>query len=338
MAFNLQSTPFQAQDNFYSLIEVLKSQNALPQDCFIENLPFFKFDPISKESQVFELFNGIQNQQLYKELLKGLSPPVENVQGESSSSSPMRTMMTFAQLCLYKVLPCPNQRCHNRPREIVTHNQYKDSEYECPFYHHERDRRRIVLAFNQEEDFSYKANYFEEGRSGDDKEKYSQNYFESMFHPLYYKMFQCKRESCNSSQYCPFYHSEQEKKSWDEAFNTYLKKGRITYVKDKQKYYESTSQAQNNGASRYHNSSSAGKLQSWGSGKKKRYQRSPNSAGEKNQSYSVETETQIGDKINQFKIQNNNVAWIKNGNYLANLNKTPSPVFGTNKQMVANRV
>jgi hypothetical protein len=51
-------------------------------------------------------------------------------------------------------------------------------------------------------------------------------------------MFRCKREYCNFSQLCPFYHSEDEKKTWDRTFSNYIRKDRISYVKDKQKYYE----------------------------------------------------------------------------------------------------
>jgi len=95
-----------------------------------------------------------------------------------------------------------------------------------------------VITPNIGEEFVYKANYFEEGKRSSDKDKYSQNYFESIFHPLYYKMFRCKREYCNFSQLCPFYHSEDEKKTWDRTFSNYIRKDRISYVKDKQKYYE----------------------------------------------------------------------------------------------------
>jgi hypothetical protein len=155
-------------------------------------------------------------------------------------------VMSFAQLVLYKVLPCPDVNCHNRPREIATHNQYKDYEYQCPFYHHDRDRRRLVIAANIGEEFVYKANYYEEGKRNAEKLKHSQNYFESMFHPLYYKMFRCKRDYCNFSQLCPFYHSEEEKKTWDRTFSNYIRKDRISYVKDKQKYYEKDNKKKQN--------------------------------------------------------------------------------------------
>jgi len=247
MAYHPLSAPHTGSDEeFYAVIDHLKSQDALPKDSFLRYIPFFHFPTLSKEFQVKELFQESWDPEMFKALLKNIITSENPEHDPSSPSSPLARlstsrMMTFAQLILYKVLPCPDPNCASRPREIVTHNQYKDHEYECPFYHHERDRRRIVINCASEEEFIYKANYFEEGRSHAEKEKYSQNYFESMFHPLYYKMFRCKREFCSSCQFCPFYHYEQEKKTWDKMFGSFIKKDRITYVKDKQKYYESTS-------------------------------------------------------------------------------------------------
>jgi hypothetical protein len=177
---------------------------------------------------------------MYKNLLKNIvsTPEDHEASGLISKRLSVMQVMSFAQVSLYKVLQCPDHECPNKPREIATHNQYKDYEYQCPFYHHDRDRRRLVISPNIGEEFVYKANYFEEGKRSSDKDKYSQNYFESIFHPLYYKMFRCKREYCNFSQLCPFYHSEDEKKTWDRTFSNYIRKDRISYVKDKQKYYE----------------------------------------------------------------------------------------------------
>lgn len=244
MSFNsLSVSQDYCDDEFYTVIDRLKRQNALSQDSFIRDIPFFTFSSISKESQVKELFQGSWDQNLYKALLKNIiSIPEGAEENSSSNKSSTPDMMTFAQLCVYKVLPCPDPACSSRAREIVTHNQYKDYEFECPFYHHEKDRRRIVITSIVDEEFAYKANYYEEGRSNDDRERYSLNYFESMFHPLYYKMFRCKREYCNNCHFCPFYHQDDEKKTWDTVFSSFIKKDRITYVKDKQKYYESTHQ------------------------------------------------------------------------------------------------
>mmetsp|Transcript_28531 Transcript_28531/g.25411 ORF Transcript_28531/g.25411 Transcript_28531/m.25411 type:complete len:117 (-) Transcript_28531:1272-1622(-) len=74
-----------------------------------------------------------------------------------------------------------------------------------------------------------------------------------MFHPLYYKMFKCKREYCNASAFCPFFHSEEEKKHWDNAFSQFIKKDRVSYVKDKQKYFDRPRNQHHNGGGHFHN-------------------------------------------------------------------------------------
>jgi hypothetical protein len=234
-------------DEFYAIIERLKIQGALPRDSFVKEIPFFTFKTITKETQIKELFQDACDPQLYKNLLKNIVSTPDNPELSELVSKRLSVMqvMSFAQVALYKVLPCPDPNCPNRPREIATHNQYKDYEYQCPFYHHDRDRRRIVVSTNIGEEFTYKANYYEEGKHSTDKDKYSQNYFESMFHPLYYKMFRCKREYCNFSQLCPFYHSEEEKKTWDKTFSNFIRKDRISYVKDKFKYFETKNNANN---------------------------------------------------------------------------------------------
>jgi len=227
-------------EEFYAVVERLKVQGALNKDSFCKQIPFFTFQTITKETHIRELFPDSCDPHTYKNLLKNIISTPEDSSSSDLISKRLSVMqvMGFAQIVLYKVLPCPDLNCPNRPREIATHNQYKDYEYQCPFYHHERDRRRLVITPNIGEEFIYKANYFEEGKRSSDKEKYSQSYFESMFHPLYYKMFRCKRDYCNFSQMCPFFHSEEEKKTWDKLFSNYIRKDRISYVKDKQKYYE----------------------------------------------------------------------------------------------------
>jgi len=247
MAFNLeQNSPTSAvsfddssEDYFYGIIDRLKIQKALPRDSFTRDMPFFNLASLSKESQVKELFQDVSDPNIYKSLIKNIiSLPEEKSPELLSKRLSAMQVLGFAQIILYKVLPCPEENCPNKPREVATHNQYKDYEYECPFYHHDKDRRRLVLTPNIEEEFTYKANYSEDKKNFGEKSKCARNYFESMFHPLYYKMFRCKREYCNFSQCCPFYHSEDEKKSWDCVFSNFIRKDRISYVKDKQKYYE----------------------------------------------------------------------------------------------------
>lgn len=228
------------EDEFSDVVERLKIQGALPSDSFLKEIPFFKISSVSKEVQVKGLFQVGTDKNLYEALLKNVSNQQrEGIPSYTLSSSLLgRQVMTFAQIVLYKVLPCPDPNCPNKPRQIATHNEYKDYEYECPFYHHDRDQRRAVITPTIDDEFVYKANYYEEGKKNFDRNRYSQNYFESMFHPLYYKMFRCKREFCQKSHCCPFFHNEEEKKLWDESFSDFIKKDRISYVKDKQKYYE----------------------------------------------------------------------------------------------------
>ena len=228
---------------FDKVVAILKSQKALPEHSFVNHVAFFTLARIPKQTQIRELFQVNDEYSLHITSLNHLlsSSSTESDEDKEGSDISLPQTMTFAQICLYKVLPCPEANCPNRTREVVTQNQYKDAEYECPFYHHDKDRRRNVIMSEGNEEFAYKANYFEEGKNHTEKDKYSYNYFESMFHPLYYKMFRCKRTYCNSHRLCPFYHHEDEKKAWNNTFNTFVQKERVNYVKDKQKYYDSIS-------------------------------------------------------------------------------------------------
>ena len=218
----------------------LKSQAGLTQDSFT--------DSASREAHIIELFAMTDDQTVNQAFVKHLLSIPNITQEDIPKTATRPHMMTFAQICLYKVLPCPNEVCLNCPREVVTHNNYLDNEYECPFYHHDKDKRRVVITPIPTEEFVYKANYSEERRkkdhtlttTDDEKDKYSHNYFESLFHPLYYKMFPCSRALCNGHQYCPAFHDEQEKMTWDKMFSSFVQKDRISYVKYKQIYFENS--------------------------------------------------------------------------------------------------
>jgi hypothetical protein len=189
------------------------------------------------ESQIKELYQDVCNPQCNKVLMDKLLAMSQDPQSFQLLAKHFASlqMMGFAQLILYKVLPCPDENCPNKPRIVATRNQYRDYEYQCPFYHHDKDRRRLVIPGTVGEEFLYKANYFIQNKTRGNKEEYSQNYFESMFHPLYYKMFQCKREYCGSSAMCPFFHSEEEKNSYDKVFSNFMRKDRKYFAKDKVK-------------------------------------------------------------------------------------------------------
>jgi len=226
-------------DVFYTIIDRLKSQKALSSEDFAS-------EDLSKEAQVQDLYKTLNSADLHtmlKKLMESADTQDAEVIKKRLSAS---QVMSFAQIILYKVLPCSKEDCLGRPRETVIQNQYKDYEYECPFYHHEKDQRRMVITAKVNDEFVFKANYNE--NKTEDSSKCSQNHFESVFHPLYYKLFKCKREHCNVSVHCPFYHTEEEKKTWDRSFSNYIRKDRISYVKEKQKYYEN---ANKNGAGSY---------------------------------------------------------------------------------------
>jgi len=59
-----------------------------------------------------------------------------------------------------------------------------------------------------------------------------------MFHPIYYRLFQCKRTHCENSFFCPFFHTKDEKTTWDETFLTYIRKSRDVYTKEKKEKKE----------------------------------------------------------------------------------------------------
>lgn len=239
---------------FSRIVSLLKSRNALSEDAFTETVPFFNTDAVSHEAQIRELFQSKEHLSHYQIVLQDVIAQLQAA-GLTIPSTPAPSShshshsMTFAQIILYKVLPCTDVTCRKYPREVVTHNQYKDSEYECPFYHHDKDQRRFVIGTELKEDFEYKASYFDERRPNGNREAYSQNYFESMFHPLYYKMFSCKRSQCSAQEFCPFFHSEQDKHTWDSHFSSFMGKDRVSYVKDKQKYYNSSNSNSNSNSS-----------------------------------------------------------------------------------------
>lgn len=241
MSLNIAQSPeHSSQDeknnqNVSAVIERLKVQKALPPNVFGND-----FEPNSPfESHIKSLFQDLTDVNFYTVFKSIMTLPDGNNNELMQKRLSGMQIMSFAQVIFYKVFPCPEKECASCPRETAIKNQYKDYEFECPFYHHNKDARRITLTPNINEEFLYKANYFEEKKyEASEKNKCSQNYFESMFHPLYYKMFKCKRDYCNFSLYCPFYHSEEEKKAWDRTFSNFIRKDRINYVKEKEKYFE----------------------------------------------------------------------------------------------------
>lgn len=145
--------------------------------------------------------------------------------------------MNWIQLLCYKAVSCPKGRdCQSYREQKMLNNQFYDFELECPFFHNSKDRRRIVLPLKPDEEFTYKGKYQEgEGSQDGIQNAFSMNYFESVYHPLFYKFFNCKRLQCKGSIYCPMKHSEEEKVVWEEEFSLNWKKDRSIYYPKKNK-------------------------------------------------------------------------------------------------------
>jgi len=142
--------------------------------------------------------------------------------------------LELRELLTYKAFPCEKGgSCPRRPPEIVPYNEYMDKCLECPFYHHEKDRRRLFLTFGENDDFAYKANYAKTGDTIAEIESCSKNFFESLFHPIFYKLFACKRKYCEGSYFCPYRHCDKEKAEWDEKFMRLTNKQRDLFLKEK---------------------------------------------------------------------------------------------------------
>ena len=121
----------------------------------------------------------------------------------------------------------------------MLHNQFYDFELECPFFHDKKDRRRLVIPEKPQEEFMYKGKY-QEGLNEESLDaSYSYNYFESVFHPLFYKFFDCKRSQCRGSIFCPMRHADEERIVWEEEFSLNWRKDRsIYYPKKKRGQYQ----------------------------------------------------------------------------------------------------
>jgi len=184
------------------------------------------------------------SQQIDNDFLKKMFPGLYNLNKISIKSS-LPTIsdnkLSFKDLLEYKVHPCENSECSNYPRTTVANNQYLETELKCTGYHHTKDQRRQSIRTLQTftGEFEYQANYFRDGKCPLPKERYSNNFFESLYHPLYYKQFVCKREHCEKSAYCPYFHSEKEKVEWEVIFEQNLKLNRKLFLSTKTRLTQS---------------------------------------------------------------------------------------------------
>lgn len=164
------------------------------------------------------------------------TPPTTTVTTTApTSSAPNASKLLFKELLEYKTTRCQDPNCQFNPRTTVANNQYLEAELQCHGYHHAKDFRRTPIkdmkTFTGE--FEYQANYYKDGRCPLAKDKYSQNFFESLYHPLYYKQFACKRSFCDKTKYCPYFHSEREKIEWELIFEQNLKVNRKVFLSTK---------------------------------------------------------------------------------------------------------
>ena len=141
-----------------------------------------------------------------------------------------KVVLAMIHILFYKTLPCTKgNQCKHFPRKIVHKNDFLDIELDCYFYHHEKDRRRHVLN-DGEKEFKYAGN-FGCGKKACGKSVYSLNFFESLYHPLYYKNFRCVRTKCEESVLCPYNHSSEEKNIWATTFKNFFEKDREIFTK-----------------------------------------------------------------------------------------------------------
>jgi hypothetical protein len=145
--------------------------------------------------------------------------------------------MNWIQLLCYKTVACPNGKtCRSFREQKMLHNQFYDFELECPFFHDKKDKRRIILPEKPQEEFMYKGKYQEGVNEESMDASFSHNYFESVFHPLFYKFFDCKRVQCRGSIHCPMKHTEEERIAWEEEFSLNWRKDRSIYYPKKKNY------------------------------------------------------------------------------------------------------
>lgn len=198
-------------------------QNQSNEDSFKKMFPFF--DNVRTVSKITE----------YRPPETGSSTQLLTPSTQLPSTS---SKLTFKELLEYKTFHCDNQACPHNPRTTVANNQYLETELECHGFHHTKDFRRAPIkdlaTFTGE--FEYQANYFKDGRCTLPKDKYSHNFFESLYHPLYYKQFACKRSYCDQTKYCPYFHSEREKTEWELLFEQNLKVNRKVFLSTKTRH------------------------------------------------------------------------------------------------------
>jgi len=193
------------------------------------------------------------DQQLNNDFIRKMFPGIDEINSLPTISNYSRSSdskLSFKSLLEYKTFPCEKPECSHYPRTTVANNQYLENELRCPGWHHVKDQRRPPIKNLQTftGEFEYQANYFKEGRCPLSKDRYSQNFFESLYHPLYYKQFACKRDHCDQSEYCPYFHSEREKIEWEVIFEQSLKVNRQAFLSTKTRQHQNPEISSKNGS------------------------------------------------------------------------------------------
>ena len=152
----------------------------------------------------------------YKKENQQNSGPSQSIQLQIQDS-----LMSLEDLLQYKTKPCKNNECPYKPTKSKN-EKFKNKDFKCTYFHFAWDQRR-ELSY-QDEHFNYHAKVCDKLISCKYKGKcfFGHNFFESYFHPLYYKKFSCQQNlqnDCDKSKFCPYIHNKEEEAKWDAELN-----------------------------------------------------------------------------------------------------------------------
>ena len=139
--------------------------------------------------------------------------------GEADVSS---NMLSVEELLQYKVNKCEDPDCPYKPVK-EKNEKFKNKDLMCPGWHFDYDKRRAVVPLAENAaapPLAYHAKMCEKkGCRFKEKCAFSNNFFESYYHPLYYKKFSCEENlkgECDRNRYCPYVHEKEEELRWTE--------------------------------------------------------------------------------------------------------------------------
>ena len=92
-------------------------------------------------------------------------------------------------------------------------------EMNCPGWHNSQDKRRHFRDDRGSTLYKPTLCKNKDDCLDDDRCKMSHNYYESFYHPASYKKKRCANEDrCKNQNYCPYFHSQEEKGTWNQIF------------------------------------------------------------------------------------------------------------------------